>query len=55
MEVAEYLGFLVKCELTDGVVATGRVDAVDDHYVYLGRTERWPKIPLHNIKQIDTA
>jgi small nuclear ribonucleoprotein (snRNP)-like protein len=55
MEVADYLGFIVAMELTDGSKAVGRVDAVDDHFVYLGRTERHPKVALHDVKKIDMA
>lgn len=53
MEMADHLGFVVTCELTDGGKAIGRVDAVDERFLYLGRTERWPKIPLHSIKKVD--
>jgi small nuclear ribonucleoprotein (snRNP)-like protein len=52
-EVAEHLGYVVEVELTSGKVVIGRVEAVDEHTVYLGRTELHPTIILHDIKRVD--
>jgi sRNA-binding regulator protein Hfq len=52
-EVAEHLGYVVEVELTNGMLTVGRVEAVDEHTVYLGRTERHPTVSLHDIKRVD--
>jgi hypothetical protein len=53
MEVAEHLGYLIVVELTSGVTVNGRLEAVDEKAVYLGRTERYPVLALHDIKRVD--
>jgi hypothetical protein len=50
-EVVIYLGMIVGFEMHDGTHIEGRVLAVDEEYVYLGRT-RHHTVLLHDIKQI---
>jgi hypothetical protein len=54
-KAAHYLGDIVVCTLHDGKFVYGRVDAVDEWKVYLGRAQppNATDVKLHDVKEID--